>query len=210
MNKITSIEPQKKHKGRFNIYLDYEFALGLSEEIIVREELKEGQNLTKEKISELLFKDQGAKAYLKALRFLHFRMRSEQEMRKKLKEKEFDPQIIEKTIKRLKKENLINDQEFCRMWIRNRIALRPSGSYILHQELRQKGISDEVISKILKEFFKKDEEFNLALLAAEKKKESWKGLSRLEFSKKMAGFLARRGFSWEIIKRILDKFKKEN
>lgn len=205
MGKITKIEPQKKRKGRFNIYVNDEFACGLSENTIIDEGLSEEQELSDGDIEKLLEKDQSAKAYDKALKFLGYRVRSEKEIRDKLTEKEFDPKIIEETISRLKKVGQVDDEKFTLTWIKDRSAIKPEGRYLITRELKQKGISQEIIDKILKKMLPEDKEFKIAFKTASKKAKIYKNLPKQEFNQKLSAHLARRGFSWEIIKRTLNK-----
>lgn len=202
---VTSIEPQKRRKKRFNLYIDAEFFCGLSEDTIVRRNLKVGQSFTKKELDKLLLDEQYSKAFDKALRFLGYRPRSEKEIKDKLTLKDFHPKIIDKVIKELKGKGLLNDEEFSRLWIKSRKSLRPSGKYILERELKQKGIDKEIIDKIMAKEINEDEELNLALQAARKKKKGYKRLPQLKFNQKMSQFLARRGFSWNIIKKVLEK-----
>ncbi len=210
MGEITKIEPQKKRKGRFNIYIDDEFACGLSEDTIIDEGIAEGQKLQDIDIEKLIEKDQGAKAYDKSLKFLSFRVRSEKEIKDKLIEKEFHPKIIEKTILKLKKVGQINDKEFALTWIKDRCAVKPSGKYLITRELKQKGVSQEIIDKVLKKMLPEDKEFKQAIKLAQKKEKVYKSLPRLEFNKKISAVLARRGFSWEMIKKTIDKIKEKD
>jgi SOS response regulatory protein OraA/RecX len=52
-----------------------------------------------------------------------------------------------------------------------------------------------------------DKEFEIAFKTASKKAKIYKSLPKQEFNQKLSAFLARRGFSWEIIKKVLDKLK---
>ena len=53
-------------------------------------------------------------------------------------------------------------------------------------------------------------EIELAKKAVEKKLRLWKNLPPEEFRQKLTGFLARRGFDWETIKKTIDEsLKKE-
>ncbi len=202
MGEITDIKPQRR-KGRFNIYVDFEFACGLSENTIVEEGLKIGQPLTSKEIEELQIKDQYSQATDYALRFLSFRPRSEKEVKEKLKKKGFDEFVISKVILKLQDSEYLDDEEFAKMWVLDRKSVKPEGSYLLKKELQQKGVAKEIIEKVLAENFTHKEEFNLALKVAQKKKKTLKGLSRLEFEQKITAALARRGFRWEIIKKVL-------
>lgn len=77
---------------------------------------------------------------------LKFRPRSEQEIRQRLKLKKFDPQIISQTISSLKDKDFINDSYFAGAWIDARLK-RPLGLRRIRQELRLKGIANDIINE---------------------------------------------------------------
>ena len=81
--KITALQAQKRNPQRVNVYLDGEFAFGLSR--ITAAWLQIGQVLSEEKIVELQAADEIEVAYQKALHYLSFRTRSEDEVRKNLR-----------------------------------------------------------------------------------------------------------------------------
>ncbi|PIZ25955.1 MAG: hypothetical protein COY47_03135, partial [Chloroflexi bacterium CG_4_10_14_0_8_um_filter_57_5] len=62
---ITAIKPQKKNPRRVNVYLDGEFAFGLSK--LIAAWLKVGQTLPEEKIASLQAEDERETVYQKAL-----------------------------------------------------------------------------------------------------------------------------------------------
>ena len=82
-----------------------------------------------------------------ALHFLKFRPRSVFEIEQKLKSKKIPDSEIKKVIAVLKKNKLLDDKEFAKMWVRDRNTLRPSGSFLLKLELKKKGIADGVFGK---------------------------------------------------------------
>ena len=129
-----------------------------------------------------------------ALHFLKFRPRSVFEIEQKLKQKKVSDLEIKKIITVLKKNKLLDDEKFAKMWVRDRNLLKPTGSYLLKLELKKKGIADEIIEEALKD---QDEE-SLARKAIEGKAR----YRRADFAKK-AAFLARRGFSTSVIYKIL-------
>src|SRR3989338_4962085 len=113
--KITGIELQKKQKIRRNIFLDGKFAFSISLEILLKNKLEVGQNLTERKIQELIRADQIKKLTDNALKFLSYRPRSEKEVKDNLTkirrdidvksetEKEYFNSLVEKTVKLLKR-----------------------------------------------------------------------------------------------------------
>ena len=202
MLQITAIKPQEKRKNRFNIYLDGRFGFAISNELLVREGLKVGQELSSQKTEELVAKDRLSKVQDQVYRFLSYRPRSEKEIRDYLGKKGLREEEKEKIVKKLKEEKLIDDLEFARWFLEQRQTFRPKGSYALRQELCQKGINEEIIDLVLPG---KKEELKLAkkaLAKAEKKYASFWGREKKE---KLIAYLRRRGFSWEVVKKAVDE-----
>ena len=147
MRTITAIEVQKKNPNRVNIYLDDQFAFGLSR--MNAAWLKIGLQLGEEKISALQQSDAREAALQKALLYLGYRSRSVDEVRKNLEKHEIPAEVIDETIARLERENLIGDANFAREWVENRSTFRPRGKRALSFELRRKGLSETVIRETL-------------------------------------------------------------
>lgn len=195
--KVTALKVQKRNPNRVNVYLDGEFAFGLAR--IVAAWLSTGQELSEAKISELRAKDETEVALQRALNFISFKPRSEQEVRQNLKKKEVAEPVQDEVISRLRTNGLLNDEQFAGMWVENRSEFRPRGGRALRMELRQKGVAETTIEKALDGL---DEE-PLALNAGLKQARRYRGLEYDEFRKKMYGFLGRRGFSYDIIQSVV-------
>ena len=108
--RITAIEPQKNNPQRVNVYLDGEFAFGLTS--LVAAWLKVGQELAEEKIASLKGEDAGEVTYQKALHFLSYRPRSMVEVRQNLTKRGISEPLIEETMNRLQRAGLVNDEAF--------------------------------------------------------------------------------------------------
>ncbi len=195
--KITALRVQKRNPQRVNVYLDGEFAFGLAR--IVAAWLRVGQELSEEKIAELLQADVQEQAYQRALRYLSYRPRSEAELRAYLTRRGVEPSTIEQILARLRELGLVDDAAFARAWVENRGTFRPRGRRALRAELRQKGIPSEVIERALAEV----DEVPLALRAGEKALRRYGALSWPAFREKMGAYLARRGFAYETIQTVL-------
>jgi len=200
VSQVTRIKAQK-NKKRVNIYLDGKFAFGLDADNFLKAGLKVGQELTQKQTDDLVFKNEFQKSLDRTLRLISHRPRSEKEIRDYLKKKKSPPKIIEAVIRKLKQLKQINDQEFANWWIEQRSTFRPRGKFGLTMELRQKGIDE----KIIKEVIEGVDELPLAEEVAQKKRRTYKNLPREEFYQKMSAYLARRGFSWETIKKVVAK-----
>jgi len=132
-------------------------------------------------------------------RFLSLRPRSEKEIANYLKKRKASSSVFEKIFEILKQQKLIDDWEFAKWWIEQREVFRPKGKIALKAELRQKGVSSEIIKKALAYI---DEE-NLAKKALARKIESYRRLPPEEFFRKISQFLSYRGFSWRTVKKII-------
>ena len=128
-----------------------------------------------------------------------YRQRSEKEIIDKLKRKGFSEDIIENTLIYLKEYNLINDLEFSKSFVNDKINLNKFGPERIKYELYRKGISQEIIEKVLAE----DEEYDRALELAKKKLPSYKNDDKNAKYRKLGGFLQRKGYSYECISKIL-------
>jgi regulatory protein len=189
--KITGLKVQKKNTQRVNVYLDGEFAFGLRR--IVAAWLRIGQELSDEKIAQLKADDAREEAYQRALRALDTRPRSIAEIRQKLLEHDIPEDLADSVIERLKENGTLNDERFAQAWIENRCEFRPRGRRALAYELRQRGVDAQAIDDSLDQL----DEASLAVQAASKQARKLQNLEWLDFRKKLTGFLARRGFSYE-------------
>ena len=203
MKKITTITAQKSDPNRVNVYLDGEFAFGLAR--ITAAWLKVGEELEEDKIRKLQADDAKEHAIQQALLFLSYRARSESEIRTNLRKQEIPEDVIEQTIERLRQDGLANDGQFAKAWIENRSTFRPRSRRMLAMELRQKGLDDETASIALENI---DDEA-LAYEAASKKIKRFRELAWKEYRKKLAEFLARRGFSYSVISPVVTRLWNE-
>jgi regulatory protein len=204
MPTVTKIEPQKKNPKRWSVFLEGRFAFGLNEEVLYKYGLKEGQEIEQKKIEKIILSEIKKETKEAALKFLSYRMRSEKELRDKLRSKGFVKDIIDEVIEDLQRVNLLNDHEFASAWIRDRLSNNLRGKALLKQELYKKGIKEEIIKKILKEYFADEtEELNLAKRLLEKRKRRYENLESNVAKRRISDFLLRRGFSYDIVKQVL-------
>ena len=202
--KITSLKVQKCNYQRLNVYLDGDYAFGLTRYVAAW--LHVGQELTEEKISELLSKDAQETAYQQAIRFIGYRIRTTTEVKRHLSKKGIEEQQIIQVIDRLEENGLLNDTNFAQMWIENRNEFRPRSHRLLASELRNKGITSEIIQDTLEDTTPEED---LAYFAAQKRIRRYEHLEWREFHRKLGSYLAGRGFSYSIIKPVIDKLWSE-
>lgn len=199
MRTITALTNQKRNPNRINVYLDNEFAFGLA--AITAVSLKVGQTLSAAQIETLRAADELENAKQSALRFLGYRPRSRRELIRNLEGKGFETAIIDQAIARLEELGLVDDAAFARYWVEQRETFKPRSRIALQQELQQKGIQRELIDDVLAEM----DETAVARQAALKQAARWQTLPEDLFKSKLSGHLQRRGFSYAIIKQIINE-----
>ncbi len=202
---ITAIKPQKRNPQRVSIYLDGQFAFGLSR--FVAAWLEPGRKLSETEIEKLQNDDTDEIALQKAMQFINHRPRSIEETRRRLKDKGFDDAVIETTLQKLIDQHWLNDLDFSRQWIENRNAFRPRSDRLLSYELRQKGVAEDAIGHALDQYGGDEDE--LAYQAGIKKAKQCQQETRLDFLKKVGGYLGRRGFHYGIVKPTMERLWQE-
>jgi len=196
MPTITRLVAGKRNPSRVNVYLDGSFSFTLSAEEVIKRTLKFGLELTDEKVEELQGLGSQEKLFGKIINFLSYRPRSRRELTDRLKKylkdhPDSDP-VIASILARLEKLGYLDDHKFAAWFVESRQTSRPRSTRHLRSELFKKGIDKDIIDQIL---VGQDND-EQAIQALIKKKSS---LPR----EKLIAYLARRGFSYDLIKKSL-------
>ena len=202
MPTITAIKPQKDKK-RVNIYLDGKFGFGIDLGNFVTLGLKVERELSDKEVEEIVKKSEFQKTLDKLLRFATLRPRSEKEIKDWFKRRKVYESLHKELFKRLNRLDLIDDTKFAQWWVEQRNSFKPRGKRALEMELRMKGIKKEVIREVLEETEVDKKKIAKELL--DKKSYKWRLLPKREARAKMSAFLARKGFNWEVIEKVLEK-----
>ncbi|MEN6519668.1 MAG: regulatory protein RecX [Armatimonadota bacterium] len=208
MDVITAIEPQKRRRNRRSIYVNGEFVAGVGEEVVVDLGLKAGQEVDGEKLAEVLRAEEVRSAREAALTLLDYRARTGKELERRLLQKGYPEDIVSRVVEQLGNIDFVNDERFAADWVASRITNRPIGRSQMKWELRRKGVAPELVEKALEQV-DEDKEFDMALDLAVKKL-GGKEIEDPESKRKLAGFLQRRGFHWEVVSRVIDRLLPED
>ena len=130
-------------------------------------------------------------------RYLSYRPRSEGEIRQWLRRRGFAGETTETVMARLREQNLSDDFAFARFWKDNRLSFRPKSKRLIEKELRDKKVATEIIEQVTEGI--DDEQ-----IAYELGSRRMHNLARLEyrdFYRRLASYLAYRGFGYEVVKR---------
>jgi regulatory protein len=206
--KITALETQATNAERVNVYVDGRFLLGASATVVLQMGLELEQELSPGQLEQLRSEEALQQAVERAYNFLSYRPRSREEVRRYLRRKETSPEIIEATLERLDRLDLVNDHAFASFWAESREQFNPRGARAIKNELRMKGVEREVVEEMISD--EKDEE--LALRAGRKKAQSLlhnPAMDFVTFRTRLGSFLQRRGFGYEIVTRTVKALWKE-
>ncbi len=197
---ITKIETQVKNKDRVNIFLDGEFSLGCSLELVLTHHLKEGAEITLQKLEELVFENEKSLALTKAVTLLGKNLKTKSQMRKYLTEKGYSAQIINYVLEKLAEYNYINDENYAKIYVRS--VKNKYGKIKIKNELKLKGVSEKIIDEVLSEFeSEEDVILTLATKYLKGKQPTYENLSKLY------RFLLSKGFEYDEVSRVIKNFK---
>lgn len=201
MSIITKIEAQKRSKDRVNIYVDEEYFMAVYAELVYTHSLKKGMEIDKESLESLLHDEMYMKAKNKALSILSKSDQSEKKLREKLLN-DYDENIVEEVIEFLKGYKLIDDNLLAEKIVHDNMNLSKFGKNKIKQNLYNKGIAASDIQDAISQI-DPDEEYENAKYLAEKRLKRLKGEDKNKINQKIYQHLAYKGFSYDIIKRVL-------
>jgi regulatory protein len=199
---ITAITSQQHDPNRVSIFLDGEFAIGLSRELAAREGLAVGMRLTAERAAEIAAREEVGKATDRAIALLARRPRSVREVRDRLRQKGFTDATIDAAIEKLEGWDYVDDEDFARYWVENRETHKPRGRRLLEQELRQKGVARDVIQETLDEADL--DERGSAVDLARAKLRSYGSLDPALARRRLGAYLGRKGYDFSTIRAALN------
>lgn len=145
------------------------------------------------------------RAQARALRLLTARGRSKAELRQRLQQAGFSSQVVEETVAWCTRLGYLDDARFASDWIEYRSLHSPSGRRRLLQELRQKGVADEIIVDALEAQLPRELEARLCVELAAGQVRRYARLNPETRRRRLISFLQRRGFRYEDIRNALNE-----
>lgn len=156
--KITKIEKQKqKQTGRYNLYLDGRFWLGIGENVLVQLGLYKNQEVSQDLLNKVSYHEEINKYYLKAITYLSYGLRSVKEVETYLAKEIPQDQVhrqenIDTIIEKLKSQSYLNDLIYGQAYVRTKMNINRKGPDLIRQELLTKGLSEDLINQALEEY----------------------------------------------------------
>ncbi len=203
---ITAVERTRGRRSRVDIYVDGALFFDVARDTASERQLRPGRPIDVAEADAIVAADQRRQALATAAAMLARRPRSEREIRQRLAQRRFAPELIEATIARLRASKLIDDAAFARAWTESRDRSSPRGQRLLVQELRGYGVETTTAQAAAAEISDADAAYRVAT----KRARALTGLEYRTFRDKLGPFLQRRGFGWDVARQTVDRCWRES
>ena len=199
--RITEIS---KYKGStMCVIFDDSSRIYIHEKILAEYHLKEGINVPEEAVEEIVAANDYRRARERALYLLDVRDYSFVELYQKL-EKNYDEDICIKVCKNMAELRLINDRRYAEMRARELFEVKRVGMFKAKQELKRRGLSDNIIEEAVAPYADEEESFSRLEELVERKYERY--LTDEKGVKKVKNALLRQGYRYSEINAVLDLY----
>ncbi|GAB7388326.1 RecX family transcriptional regulator [Bacillaceae bacterium] len=203
---ITRLERDKTDRQRIRIYVNGEYAFSAHEEIVVKYRLLKGKVITPALWREVIAAQERNVAERLALKYLRYRPRTEKELDDYLAQRKVPAPVAEEIKRSFKNKGYLDDERFAERWVEERLRWKPRGRLRIRQELREKGIGETIVAKVLANL-DATKELEAARRDAQKK---W-GRMRHEPWRKMGGklaqYLLRKGYPGSVVQAVLNEYR---
>jgi len=172
--------------------------------IVVDYGLWKDQEIDEKKIELLSYESSLLKAKDSAFRYLGLRIHSTSELRLKLQKKKHSKEVIEKVLEWLTERKYLNDEEFVKQFVSEKIKKKKVGIAKLSAELIKKGIKRESINENILTI-DHDLYFENAVELAKKKLTHIraKETDERKIAAKLFGFMATKGYESDLIRKVI-------
>lgn len=202
MPKVINV--RKGKRIYYQVAFDNGEKIRLSEDLLVRFRLLKGTELSTERLQEL--KEEASFDYglQEALNYISYQLRSEKEVRTYLKDKEIPLADRHKIVGRLKELGVLDDEVYAESFVRTQMRLSDKGPKNVEQELKKRGISEEIILLAL-ELYLPEIQLENAAKAAEKTIRQTHGKSHRETLQKIRLNLIKKGHLSAVVTEAMDR-----
>ncbi|MFC2102955.1 regulatory protein RecX [Bacteroidota bacterium] len=202
----------KKDSANVIIEFDDGEPLFLSVEIFMKSGLRINDEISEDRF--LLFVKENRIFHIKqrAFRYLGRRLHSKSELRVKLLQKGYESELINEVLNELENKDYLNDAEFVKTFADEKIKRKHWGEKKLRAELLKRGINSDILANVLSEVISDKDNYNNALIVAEKKLASLRNrkLDSASIKLKLSTFLNSRGFNYDVIKEVCENILNYN
>lgn len=196
---LTSAEPRRK--GLVALFLDGEKAVDLDAETYLKAGLRPGDEITDERLHELIAASDVRRAERRAMNLLGYRAHSERELARKLS-RNVPREAAEQAAGRMAELGLVNDGEYARTLARELFERKHFAAGRVRMELTRRGIPRELAEQAAAEA-EPDPRGELRELVGRKYARE---LADEKGRRRAAAALQRMGYRWDDIRCVLNEF----
>lgn len=146
---IVEIKEARGNKTRLFLSNDETFII--NKVVLTEEQVYPGQRITENELNYLQYRSALFEAERIALNLVSRQLHSKLKLKQKLIKKNFSSEIIDQIEIKFEKAGLLNDFEYARAWILDRIQASPEGKRKLFVGLLRRGISQDIANQIISE-----------------------------------------------------------
>ncbi len=202
---ITAVE-KNREKGMVRVFIDDNYSFSIPEQDYISNKLSENMVISEEQLSFIREKVLVRSARERAVRYLTFKDRSENEILRKLIDAGFDKTVAQNAVNELRTIGSLDDTRYAMKYLSERIRTKALSKKSLGFELKNKGIDKDIIEKALSEF--ETDDYEVALREGKRKFGKY-DLNDKKTEQRAYRFLLHRGFSYEIVNKVIKEMKKE-
>jgi len=207
---ITRLTVQKNDSDRMSVFLDGAFAFGVHQDLVLKHQLVTGRRLSPDEHLALIEEDKVMRAKGKAFDYLAHKARTETEVRRKLREKDYASGVIDQVVAYLHDRGYLDDEAYAHEYVRRRFSHKGYGPVRLRMELKKRGIDRHLAETAVDRLFEENDQLPAAQAQAEKK---WSRIAREDDPRKrrdkLYRHLKRRGFTYDVIQQVIDEMEDE-
>ena len=201
MGRILKITAQKRHSNRFNVFLDNDERISVTDDLILDFSLSSNMELDDDTLESLRKAADFAFTREKALELLSLRDHAAGELRTKLFQKGYQKDAIAAAITYLQEKNYLNDARFAKLYTKELIERKQLGPAKIREKLYQRGLHSDLINENL-QYYDDETQIDNCRFHILKKYKTVVFDSREEKAK-VIRYLQGKGFTWSTISLVI-------
>lgn len=205
--RVTGIEKGRSQK--YDVYLNDQLVFSLYKGELRQYQIQEGDTISDSLYQKICHEVLEKRARARCLHLLDRMDRTESQLFRKLQEGNYPEEVIESVLASLRQAGYVDDERYARQFISTRVSRK--SCRILTRDLMQRGISKDLIERVLEEGeeFREEREVAMILTYADKRKVDPETATREELTR-FYRFLMSKGFDGNTIQKGLRQLKEKN
>lgn len=140
------VKYKKGSNGKYKLFLEDGTTIDTYEDVILNNNLLYKKEIDNNLYNDIMNDNMYEEAYNKSVSYIEVRLRSINEIKVYLKNKKYSEEVINSTINRLLKNNILNDEVFAKAFINDKLNFTTMGPYKIELKLKKHYIDTNIIS----------------------------------------------------------------